>query len=397
MRIELHDSRIGRFRLAPLRTACPLFLLLFVVTTASVATETSPSAVRTRGIRALFNFGTGKSLATFEQSVENILAMDYIAGIDIYVPWKELEPAPGEFHWEGFDIPLKHAARTGKSVAIGLLVAAQSPSWLKAQVATFSGIHTHPSVGKIVSPVPWDPVYLANLRRVVYEMAHRYDGNPRVFYVVINGPSTLFGVETNWPIKRNSVSAEDQALLGFTLDKFRDGWKQSIDLFLDAWPRAQLSLALHHQVMATPTREEENVVACRVIRDYAIERYQQQRGGKKIVLQLLGLTGDERFGPLPPDETKIKPYLALAYEARDRARLGYESAQVWSLPNVSNKVAYDAEYVRQLLLRGRAYHGEFVKIKAPDLWSNRDNVPYAAYVPVLQEARDWFDDVNREE
>ena len=370
-----------------------LGLLLFFASS-NVYAETAPPTLRTKGIRALFNFGPGKSLATFEQSVQHILALDYIAGLDIYVPWKELEPVPGEFHWEGFDIPLKYAAQTGKSVAIGLLVAAQSPDWLKAQVVTFSGIHIHPSVGKIVSPVPWNPVYRTQLERVVREMARRYDGNPRIFYVVINGPSTLFGVETNWPIKRNSVSAADQARLAFTLDKFRAGWQESIDLFLKAWPSTQLSLALHHQIMAVGSSDEDNIATCRAIRDYAIERYGKERGGRKIILQLLGLTGDDRFGPLPPDETKIKPYLALAWEARDRARLGYESAQVWSLPNVGNKTGYAASYVRQILERGRAYRGEFVKIKAPDLWSNRNNAPYAPYVPVLREACDWFDAVK---
>lgn len=391
MRKDILISRSIRFRFKRCALQLLLLSLSILETFTFAAVEPAPSPVRTHGIRVLYNFGIGKSsIPAFEQSVQNTLALDYIAGLDIYVPWDELEPAPGEFHWEGFDLPLRHAAKAGKSVAIGILIAAHTPDWLKAKVATFSGVHIHPSVGKIVSPVPWDPVYRQHLQRVVREIARRYDGNPLIYYVVINGPSTLFGVETNWPIKRNSVSAADLAKLDFTLAKYRDAWKESIDLFLESWPKTQLSLALHHQLLATPSAEEENVACCRAIRDYALDRYAQKRPGQKIFLQLLGLTGDDRFGPLPLDPAKIKPYLALVWEARDRARLGYESAQVWSLPNVGNKTGYDANYVRQLLERARTYRAEFVKIKWPDLWSNRDRGPYAPYVPVLREARDWY-------
>lgn len=373
----------------PASLACAGALLTLALLSAGM--PAGAEGVRGKGVRVLY-WGASMTDADYPKRVRQVLDLDAISGLDLYVPWSLFEPREGEYRWDTFDLPLQAAAERGKSVGIGLLVAHHAPTWVKERAATFTCTHIHPSVGEIRPPVPWDPAYREALGRAVAALGKRYDGHPNLWYVVINGPSTLYGVETNWPMKRQSIPPEDERVLGFTLEKWRDGWKDSVDLFLAHFRKSTLSLALHHDLGIGGHPEAEVVAAVTAIRDHAIARHAKERAGAPILLQLLGLNhANPRYFPGPQTgDVAPNTYLSLVWNVRNRVRIGYECTQVWCRPNVGNRTGYDAEYVRQVLRNGFSWGAEFVKVKYLDVWSDKEGAPYAPYAPVLEEAaRQW--------
>ncbi len=316
--------------------------------------------------------------------MSGILDLEYISGLMVYVNWRSFEPARGDYRWELFDVPLEIARRKGKTASLALLVQAYAPEWVMERSETFEFRHIHPLVGWKTSPVPWDEQYKAALYSTVSRLGARYDGHSALHYVAVNGPSSLFGVETNFPVAE--ISPEEEHKLAFSLDKFEAGWKESIDRFAEAFPNTDLALGLHYQMFGD-VNQAESLRTCKAIRDYTIER--QASRSRKLILRLLGL-GEENpkyfAGPYTADNKTINDYLSLVWDVRDKVQLAYEAARIFRNPNAGDRQPLDSEGFRRVLWNGISHSANWIEIKYPDVWNVNTATPYEPYAAALAEA-----------
>lgn len=365
------------------------FILSFIIDLKSNAYEgldmQNPGSTEEKGIFCLY-WGTAMD-QNYRARIDSVLSLEYIRGLSLYIPWRDFEPQNSNFKWDYLDIPLEEVLKHGKSVCFGLTVAAQSPEWLKDTARTFTFVHTHPAVGEQTAPVPWDSVYFTFLSRTIRAIGNRYDGNQNIYYITINGPSTLYGVETNWPLKYNLMSEEDIIDMDFSLQKFERAWKDHIDLFFDAFPNTRLALGLHHSLSIPSYTEEEKMQACKSIRDYAIAKYNLEHPGEKMVLRLLGLCHDnplyfigEYSGP-----ESVTDYISMVWDRKDDVIFSYETSRVWSRPNpggpINDAVSFD--YFWHMIRNGISFQANSIEIKIPDIWDDLTNSPYEPYIDAL--------------
>ncbi|HET6377894.1 MAG TPA: hypothetical protein VFG05_06245 [Methylocella sp.] len=182
--------------------------------------------------------------------------------------------------------------------------------------------------GHRVAPILWTECYHKYFDAAVTALAENYDGNPAVRNISINGPSTLFGIETNWPMRKGSLRPMTGYESTFTLDSFVSELNRSIDQFVTKFPRTQLALAFNDSIAIAPDHEAA-LTAVRAIHDYAIGRYAHgtQRSDKRIIVRLLGLNDSTplRFkGPNDCSGRNANDYVALAWDRRDAAKIAYE-------------------------------------------------------------------------
>jgi hypothetical protein len=334
------------------------------------------------GIHALTTAsGTPGSL----KMLHSVLELDYISGLLVYVMWKDFEPNEDQINWPLFEVPLDMARKKNKVAAFALTVQGMSPAWVKQRCRTFTFEHIHPSVGEVVSPIPWDPDYRAMLGRTISAVGRRFDGHPALHYVAINGPSSLFGVETNFPVKK--IEPEEVAKLAYTHEKFEAGWKQSVDLFTRVFPKSRLSLGLHDQISLGLQDRDVRLRTVRSIRDYAIERQAQHK--RRLIVRLLGLALDNpRYFQSPYCESgAMSAYVRLAWEVRESADMAFESARVNSRSNLAGRLRpLSAAEFERLLENGISLEPQWLEIKDPDVWDSSQNAPYALYARSLEQA-----------
>lgn len=347
--------------------------------------QASSSDLSNAGIKCLY-WGVPMD-QDYESRIDSVLSLDYITGIALYVDWKKFEPQLGMYQWEFIDIPLKQAIKHNKTISFGLMVASRSPSWLKQEAKTFTYMHIHPGVGKQTAPVPWDPVYKESLSRTIHAMGKRYDGNKHIYYITINGPSTLYGVETNWPMNYSLLNKEDKVSMDFSLKRFEQEWKNCIDLFMEAFPNTRLGLGLHYHIDIPEYTVEEKIKSCKSIRDYAIEKYGVNHPNDKIVLRLLGLCHDipnyfagEYSGP-----SSVNDFISMVWDRKEDVLIGYETTRIWSRKNSGGAIkdSMPAEYLLQVIKNGKSYEATSIEIKIPDIWDTERNTPFEPYVDAL--------------
>ncbi len=312
----------------------------------------------------------------------DIFQLDHVIGARMRVDWAALEPTDDNYDWSIIDIPLKIAERTNKYVSIAVRVCSVSPQWVLDSSETFDW--THAIVREQTSPVPWDVNYVANLKDMVRALAARYDGNPRVSYVCINGPSSLWGIETNFPLI--DISPYDESKLDFTLQKFETGWKDMIDLFVEEFDNTVLSLGAHNefQKIANCSLSETQVVA-ESIRGYAINAQKtRQTNVGRFMVELYGLN-DQSVNYWPGEFTGIEnviDYQRLAWDVRNDTYIGYEIANIKSAENPP----WSASQMDQVLDNGLSYEARNINIYAQDLWDKANSMPMSVYQPGIEDA-----------
>lgn len=312
----------------------------------------------------------------FRKLIDQLLSLNTVSGIAMNtLDWSKFEPREGRYEFSYFDVALELAKKHGKSIAIGIRPTSRSPEWLLKKAPTVKVTHPHAAVGDIVVPVPWDPTYTKALDKAIQALGKRYDGHPNLYYVQVCGPSSLFGVEFNWPMKKSSLSAAESKKLNFTLKRFVGGWKRSFDVHLNAFPKTLLTVALHHQVVMPGVKHADVKKAVREFRDYAIKTYARRRNGQKVMVQLLGLTyGNRSFFDKPLDAGgTVSDYAAIVHEVRDRVRIGFEPICIF------RQQKRDDAFIRNVFRTGLSYDAELIKMKFDDVWDLKSGSPYSPY------------------
>lgn len=350
--------------------------------------EEPPAGLGERGGAGIYIQDTGfggdysspQYLENFKKRVRDILSTSYVDGITLDYSWRSFAPIGEEesglyqhYRYEPIDYALEIANRGGKKIAITIHVAEYSPAYVKEICPTFAYVHPHPAVGQRRVPIPWTACYYKYLNRMVTALSRRYNGHPSIRFVTINGPSTLVGVETNWPMKRGSISSEDLVVLGFSLAKYEAHWIRNIEYYSKAFPNTPLALGLHNRIDMDGLDPMAVYSTVERIRDHAITYYSSStmRMDKRIILRLLGLSHDHRdFFPGPNNGITSSSYIDLVWTQRQQARIMYEMIGVFSkrTPPVT------PEFFAQVLANGQSWAGEEIDVKYPDLLYYGDTI-----------------------
>jgi hypothetical protein len=350
------------------------------------------------------NFGFGNDNRTATE-ISNAVARDravfslpFVKGVSEYLNWRAFAPANEadaidykKYNYAAFDAVIGAAHKLGKNVSLNLSVASFAPNYVMRDCPSFSFVHTLAAVGQRSAPVPWTGCYRKYFSAAVAALAQHYDGNPTVRYVSINGPSTLFGIETNWPMRKNSLKAPSGLESTFTLDNFVTEWKWSIDQFVAKFPQTQLAIALNDRIAIAPSHDAA-LAAVREIRDYAIDRYARgtMRSDKRIIIRLLGLNDGNRFqfrGPNDCSGRNASDYVLLAWERRDVAKIAFE----WgSIAQRARGGAWPPDVYARTFLNGISWGAGEIDLKLPDVWDVNGGKPVATYTNAIAAAAQTY-------
>lgn len=160
--------------------------------------------------------------------------------------WKDLNPAKEVYDFSRIDRFLEHAAARGWTVGIGFLTPAAStskqlslaPDYLYAEgmafvESTVENNHTFEQWPQR-TPVWDDPVYLKYCDIVVAELARRYDGDPRIFFV---NPLT-YGNWGEWHTQ----------FLGDSVPLSFEAAKLHVEIWQRHWHKSILQIPINHHM-----------------------------------------------------------------------------------------------------------------------------------------------------
>lgn len=122
-----------------------------------------------------------------------------IAGVEIHLPWAQLEPSKGTFDFSALDQMLSLWGGAGKKVTFdvktapagaesGTYAGSATPQWVYNEGAAYV-VSNCTGVSEQI-PVYWDPVFLREYQRFVEQLAAHCDGNPAIEYVIV-GPGVF--------------------------------------------------------------------------------------------------------------------------------------------------------------------------------------------------------------
>ena len=302
-----------------------------------------------------------------------IMQLPYIDGFHIQLFWKNFEPTNGVFNCAVVDECISAAEANGKKCSIALCACYFSPKWLMDSLPDsdkFTYTHPSPGVGTITSPVPWSVTYKGCLSNAIECLATNYDGV--LDYITVTGPSSLYGVEVNFPCA--SIDVTNSTKLGFTRERFTLEWEDSIDQFYALFPNTPLCLALHTQI-DLPTRTEDLVTAP-ALRSYLLNKV----GGEKVVFKLAGLNDDTGLWPGPYSGiTNGTNYQKLIVPVKDleNVRIALETMRFYANELLYSN--YPPEKIKQVLVNGLSYDGNALEMYREDVWSTVTQQPLGYY------------------
>lgn len=326
-----------------------------------------------KGIYALgWRFNETKP-ETMDALLLAVLDLDYVEGLHLYISWRSIEPENDQFNWQPIDRALTLAKSRGKSVSIGIIHQTLAPDWLMNQVPTYEFEHFIDSIGVQETPVPWNPYYKQEFFALVQAMGNRYNGNNVLKAVQISGPSSLWGVEVNFPVR--DIEPEDSATLGFSHALFAGVWRQYIGKFHQAFPDTPLALALHHDITVDGIEfhDPRNIDAASNIRNYAL-----LLRGDELLLKLAGLNLN-RPNYFPGDGID-SPYTSLISPYTNSNEFVFECARIYKNSGYSQ-----SEFI-EVMENGIDYGGDYVEVKIPDMISVQNGDVYEPYAEILRQA-----------
>ena len=182
-----------------------------------------------------------------------------VDGIALRYFWNALEPAEGEFNWAPIDAEIAQAVEHRKLVSLGVTPGVFTPDWVyRDGAAQFSFVWDKPwgppPCSKVRIPVPWDPVYLSKWLAFVRAMGQRYQGNPALVSIKIEGINAQTEellLPHSRPGRPNAGKLVDCApnddigewlKIGYTAAKIKETWRAIARACLLAFPTQALVL-----------------------------------------------------------------------------------------------------------------------------------------------------------
>ncbi len=248
--------------------------------------------------------------ATPDANFGFVLSHDLTDAVFVNADWEALERPDASFNWTFFDNAAARAADAGKLVSLGVSLGTATPSFLyDAGVRSLTFVVDQPYAPDFCDalpiPIPWDPVYVSRLKRLVTAMGGRYSAAPAVAAVKLavvhkrtdetklpNGVGeTVTGLDGGLCVITDDVAAWRDA--GYTRAKVRQAFFDVADVYASAFPRQELQLMLSTSAFP-PLDETGSTIPLttfdRILTDELVDG-SRARYGARFVVQYNGLQG----------------------------------------------------------------------------------------------------------
>ncbi len=192
----------------------------------------------------------------------------HLKGLTMRVTWKELEPADGQFNFDGFNRLMKWTRENKLHLTFELFAGWFSPDWIYTKgVKAFETTDNNPSRasfgGAMKGPVPWDETYQKLWRRLVGEVARRYGNEPQLVDVTVHGHNHK--PEMHMP--RTPAEMERWKALGWSVERVEQDWRGWIDFFAATFPKPRITLIL------SPMYDRSTEPLVGRLADYAVQTH----------------------------------------------------------------------------------------------------------------------------
>ena len=188
------------------------------------------------------------------------LALESVDGLSAELLWKTVEPTEGKLDWALLDAQLKLAVAHSKRISLSIVAGGATPDWvfgagakkLEFDVARADGKGTS-ATQKIAIAAPWDPVFLAKWKKLVFALSAHVREVPgaydKLVLVKITGIGELTG-EIRLPAghhgKANPLDPDlkNWKEQGYRPSKVVDAYREIAADFATAFPDKALGLAV---------------------------------------------------------------------------------------------------------------------------------------------------------
>jgi hypothetical protein len=209
-------------------------------------------------------------------------------------PWADFEPRPGSFSGPGWDrVEAALRDRPDHKFRLRIMAGRGSPDWAKRLGGSCIQIEAPSS--QIPSCVPrfWTDTFLDAYRRLMTEVARRYDREPRILDVVNSACTTTWAepfIKTGYNRSANLALWE----AGLNQASDRRCFEQSMEIMDGAFRSTRISLATHQvwQIVVGPEGHPSGMRGSWP-EERALLNELRSRYGAKLVVQNNGLGGNE--------------------------------------------------------------------------------------------------------
>ena len=209
----------------------------------------------------------------------------HVTGLLLSMPWKDIEPAEGQYHWQNLDRLLTALGRAGKQYKFKVMPGIYAPEYIYQSGAkrfdTLIANVNRASYGEAtVIPVPWDPGYQKHFSRLIRMLGQRYSKDPHCVAVTLSC-ANYQSAEMHLPKSPQDMAKWKQ--LGLTAERLLQVYRQYLDEWAAAFPNQMVCL---HMSKTTHLEEMEGDAFIEQIVLYGLSRYPRQ-----FSLQSNGLNG----------------------------------------------------------------------------------------------------------
>jgi len=191
---------------------------------------------------SLKRFSTEKDLQRLGKELES---NSYINGLVIGIDWSTIEPEQGKFDFAALDALIRVVDGANMDYKLGIAPGISCPQYIydgiKEKIYT-SVVNPHrPNFGeKTIVPIPWDPFYNENLKRMFTTVFGRYRADKHFIAVNLSGANNI---GTEWHLPRGPEDiAQWEADSPDYKDKIRNFWMDMIDFIANLLQGKRMAL-----------------------------------------------------------------------------------------------------------------------------------------------------------
>ena len=160
-----------------------------------------------------------------------------VSGVRIGIPWGSIETARGAYDFSIIDAALNLAKQNDKRLSFTVKMGYFTPKWVYSEgVALWSAI-SGPDLGTM--PLPWDPIYLDIVREFTNALGDRFDQDPALSYIQMQG----FAQSGELYCANSEPDNSNLIKLG-GIPTWLDAAKKITRFYMNAFPRTPLFVAL---------------------------------------------------------------------------------------------------------------------------------------------------------
>ena len=192
---------------------------------------------------AVKNYDTADKLQKLRAELK---ANPYLEGVVIQTDWATLEPQKGKFDFAALDALINLVLEQGFNYKLSIKVGNTCPQYIydgitRKITTTISNPFRDNYGEKAIVPIPWDPFYQENLKRMFTTVFGRYRADKHFIVANLTG-ANFMSAEWHLP-KADSDIAQWEADSPDYKDKIRDFWIGMIDFIAALLPDKRMSLS----------------------------------------------------------------------------------------------------------------------------------------------------------